>query len=171
MANQWIYPTTMYGQLSDVYGTAVTAYANTNGFPPGSGMVLGTRGLLYDFTETALVNVGTGGAAQFSAVTYTIGNSNMFAAVVTTTTANTIPIVGVLDRSGSTALVANNIAWMTTRGLATSLVAASQTAPKFLVSSTTAGSLIAATAGTSIQSNILQLNTTTTAGSYPVQIL
>lgn len=170
MASSWIFPTSLYGQLSDVYGTAVTAYANTNGFPGGSGLILGTRGLLFDFTETTMCSAG-GAVAQYAAVTYTIGNSNAYTGLVTTTTANTIPIVALNDRAGATALASNNYAWMTTRGLGTSLVAASTTAPKFLVSNTVAGQLVAATAGTSLQANILLLNTTTTAGSYPVQIL
>lgn len=170
MAASWIFPTSCYGQLSDVYGIAVTAYINSNGFPVGSGLVLGQRGILFDFTETTLCNAG-GAVAQYAAVTYTIGKSNMYADVVTTTTVNTVPIVAINDRAGSTPLALNNIAWMTTRGLASSLVLTTLTAPLFLVSSATAGTLGGATAGTSLQSNILLLNTTTSTTNWPVQIL
>lgn len=174
MASAWIFPTSIYGQLSDVYGTAVTQYntaPNLSGFPSGAGLILGQRGILFDFTETTMCSVGVGGAIQFAALTYTVGGSNAYTALIQTTTANIIPIVAVNDRAGSTALVANNYAWMTTRGLTLPLVAASQTAPKTLCSSTTTGQLVAVTAGTSTQFNIFQLNTTTTAGSTPCQIV
>jgi hypothetical protein len=173
MATGFIFPTSVYGQISDVYGTAVTQYntsPNTTGFPPGCGLILGQRGILFDFTECVMA-AANGTIAQYSAVTYTIANSNVYGGMVTTTTVNTIPIVAVSDRAGSTSLAANDYAWMTTRGLATSLVLTTITAPKFLVSSGTAGTLTAATAGTSIQANILLLNTTTSTTSWPVQIL
>jgi hypothetical protein len=170
MASAWIFPTSVYGQLSDVYGTAVTAYANTNGFPPGAGLLLGQRGLLFDFTETMLGSAG-GTIAQYSAVTYNIGNSNVYSSLVTTTTVNTIPIVAVSDRAGATSLAANNYAWFTTRGLASSLVLTTITAPKALCSSATVGTLTGVTAGTSTQFNIFLLNTTTSTTNWPVQIV
>lgn len=170
MASGMIFPTSVYGTISDVYGIAVTAYANSNGFPVNSGLILGQRGVLFDFTELTLCNAG-GTVAQYSAVTYNIGHSNMYASVVTTATVNTVPIVAISDRAGSTALATNNIAWMTTRGLASSLVLTTITAPAYLVSSGTAGTLTAATPGTSSQSNIFLLNTTTSTTNWPVQIV
>jgi hypothetical protein len=174
MASAWIFPTSIYGQLSDVYGTAITQYntaPNTTGFPPGAGLILGQRGLLFDFTETTLCSIGSGGCAQFSALTYTIALGNAFSSLVTTTTVNTIPIVAIADRSGATALVQNNYAWCTTRGLASSLVLTGKTAPAFLVSSGTAGTLTGATPGTSSQANIFLLSTTTSTTNWPVQIV
>jgi hypothetical protein len=169
-AVQWIFPTSIYGGLSDVYGTAVTQYANNpGGFPLGSGLLLGQGGLLFDFSVTRLLNA-SGTVAQYAAVTYVIGNSNDYT-VATTTTANTIPIIATNDRAGSTSLATNNTAWMTTKGIGTTNCAGSVTAPKMLCSSATAGQLQAVTAGTSVQFNIALLNTTTSAGAYPVSIL
>jgi hypothetical protein len=167
MASAWIFPTTLYGQPSDVYGTNVTQYANTNGFPGGSGLILGNFGLLFDFTALRLFKANAGIAAN-QACTYVIGNSNDYT-VVATSAANTQPVVSTNDRAGATALVANNIAWMTCYGLGTTLVAASITAPAGLTSSATAGQLAAYVAGTSTFNNVLLLNTTTAAGAYPVK--
>lgn len=164
---QGIFPTSVYGQISDTYGTAVTQYANTNGFPGGSGLILGQGWLLYDFTIVNLLK-SSGAVAANAAVTYVIGNGNIDT-VATTTTANTVPIIAVNDRGGALS-GSNYINWMTVRGLASALVAGSLTAPQFLVSSTSAGQLGAATAGTSLQANIYLLNTTTSAGAYPVWI-
>lgn len=166
---QVIFPTSIYGRIGDVYGTAVTAYANTQGFPGGAGLVLGQFGVLFDGTEVRLLNA-TAGIAQFNAVTYVIANSSDYQAV--NTTAVNQPVVGFNDRAGSTALVANNIAWMTTRGVGTVNAAATITAPAALVSSVTAGQLGSGTVGTSIYEGFVQLlNTTTTAGSYPAKII
>lgn len=173
MASQWIFPTSMYGLLSDVYGTAVTqynTYPNTTGFPAGSGLTLGQFGLLFDGSMTRMFKASAG-IAQNLAVTYVIGNSNDYT-VQTTTTANTIPIIASSDRAGSTALVANNYAWMTCYGIANTTILSAYTAPVYLVSSATAGNLQSATAGTSIGANVLLLNTSTGAnGVFPVKFL
>jgi hypothetical protein len=169
MASFTIFPTSLYGQASDVYGTAVTAYANTNGFPGGSGLVLGQFGVLFDGTELRLFKANAG-IAQYNAVKFVIGNSNDYT-VINTATVNVDAVAAVNDRAGSTALVANNIAWMTSRGIGTANVAASITAPVPLASSATAGQLGAFTAGTSLYPLVQLLNTTTTAGSYPVKII
>jgi hypothetical protein len=167
MASFGIFPVTVYGQASDVYGTAVTAYASTNGVPPGSGLILGQFVQLFDSTVCRLLKANAG-INQYNAIQIVSQLSNDYTVQQLPATANTLFCAGANDRAGSTALVANNYAWMTTYGIATCNVVASQTAPAFLVSSGTAGSLQAATAGTSLQSNILLLNTSTTAGPYPV---
>lgn len=161
----FIFPTSIYGRTGDVYGTNITQYANSQGFPPGSGLVLGQFGVLFDGTVCRLLTASAG-IVQFAAVTVVIGNSN--ANTVVTTSAAEQPVIAVNDRAGSTALVANNIAWMTTYGLGTALIAASQTANKAMVSTTTAGTLSASTAGTDIFNNVILLNTSTTLGGYPV---
>lgn len=163
-----IFPTSVYGQIGDVYGTAVTAYANTQGFPSGAGLILGQYGQLFDGTTVRLLNANAG-IAQYNAVKYIIAQSNDYT-VVNTATVDADCVAAVNDRAGATALVQNNIAWMTARGIAQCNVAASLTAPARLASSNVAGRLGAFTAGTSLTNDIWSLNTTTTAGAYPVKL-
>jgi hypothetical protein len=170
-AVQWIFPTSIYGSLGDVYGTAVTqynTYPNTTGFPAGSGLILGMFGILFDGTVTRMLAANVT-IAQYSACTYVVGNSNDYT-VALTTTANTVPITAFADRSGTTSLVQNNYAWMTTWGIGTAKCAGSLTAPLVLCGNGTSGQLAGVTAGTSTQFNLFLLNTTTTAGGYPVKI-
>lgn len=167
---QMIFPTSIYGRMGDVYGTAVTAYANTNGVPGGSGLVLGQFGVLFDGTELRLL-AASAGIAQYNAVKFVAGNSNDYT-VANVASANTDLVAAVNDRAGSTALVANNYAWMTTRGIGTGSVSgAGFTAPVTLSPNGTAGQLGAFTAGTSVLPNVQLLNTSTTAGGYPVKLI
>jgi hypothetical protein len=166
---QIIFPTCGMGQLSDIYGTGVNA-SYTTGFPASSGLTLGQGGLLFDMTVVSLLKVVTGTANQFAAVTPVIGNSNFYNVQATNTaTAANQPVTGIYDRGGTTVLNAStniNIGWMTTAGLGTVLVNASVTGGQALVPTTTAGQL-QAFAG-NVFTNVILLNTTTTAGGYPV---
>lgn len=165
MVMGFIFPTSVYGQISDTYGTNITAYANYQGFPPNSGLVLGQFGVLFDGTVCKLLKA-SGAIAQYAAVTPVTGNSN--ALTVAATTATEQAVIAVNDRGGSVALATGGINWMTCYGLGTALIAASQTAGKAMVSTATAGTLTANLAGTDIFDNVVLLNTSTTAGGYPV---
>lgn len=167
-----IFPSSIYGLTTDKYGTNITAYntaPNTTGFPLGTGLKLGMFGMLFDGSVVRLLKAG-GTIAANDAVSPKIALSNDYTVEQTPGTANTYPVQGVSDRFGAS-LSANDYAWMTTYGIATCNVAASLTAPLFLVSSAVAGRLAAAAAGTSLQANIVLLNTSTTAGNYPVRII
>ena len=166
-----IFPSHVYGILTDKFGVNITAYntaPNTTGFPSGSGLVLGTFGLLFDGTLVKMLRAA-GNIAANDAVSISIGNSNDYRVIQTPATADVFPVQGVSDRVGA-ALVSGDFAWMTIYGLATANCAAGIVAPQALVSSAVAGRLAAATAGVSIQSNIVLLNTTVAAGNYPVFI-
>lgn len=161
----FIFPTSGYGQTGFVGGTNITAYANSQGFPAGSGLVLGAFGVLFDGSICKLLKANAG-ITQFQAVTPVLQGG-----VITTVTPTTAALqlaMGTNDRAGSTALVANNIAWFTCYGVGTVLVNASTTAGAPLATTTTAGQLGVFTPGTSVFDNVLLLNTTTSAGSYPV---
>lgn len=176
MPFEFIFPMSRFGQLSDVYGTAVSQYANTGGFPQGSGLRLGEFGLLFDGSMCRLLNA-KGVVNQYDAVYVQGGNSNDYN--VLQAGAVNEPVVAVNDRSGSTPLAANNIAWMSSRGIGTANVLAGLSANTVLVSSSTPGYLGAYNSGTanlstgvvsgqSSQQNIYLLNATTAAGAYPV---
>lgn len=179
MATGPIFPVTIHGTLADVYGTPIAAYANNfNGLPLGVGLQLGMFAVMFDMTIVRLLKA-SGGINNFDAVTYQTGNSNDY--TVTQTSALNQFVVGANDRSGATPLVASNVAWMTTKGIANFNVAPSLTAPAQLVSGATPGQLALYTPGTanvstgiitgySIQLNLSLLNTTTSAGAYPVRI-
>lgn len=179
MASGFIFPTTIHGTAADVYGTAVPAYANNpGGFPNGTGLQIGMFGVLFDRTICRLLK-SAGGINNFDAVTFQTNNSNDY--TVQQATLASHYVVGANDRSGSTPLVANNIAWFTTQGLATMNIAPSLTAPMQLASNGTPGQLGQYTPGTantstgvisgySVQTNLSLLNTTTSAGAYPVRI-
>lgn len=162
---QFIFPTGIYGQISDVYGTNVTQYANSGGLPLGSGLVLGQFGVLFDATICRLFKAN-GTIAQYAAVTPVAGNGNDYTA--NTTTSLLAPITAVNDRGGSTSLTAGGIAWMTTFGNGTALVAASTTAVVGLAPSANPGILVAYNAAVNNYNSPLLLNTTTTQGGYPV---
>lgn len=176
MASGLIFPTSVYGVLSEVYGTAVTAYANTpGGFPQGSGLQLGMFGVLFDGTMCRLLK-SMGAVNQYDAVYNQGGNSNDYQ-VLQTTTVNQF-VVGTNDRSGSNALAANNIAWFTTKGNGVVNTLASLTAGTMLVSSVQPGYLAAYTPGVantsngqitlnSTQLNISLENSSTSQGPYP----
>lgn len=168
MASQGIFPTSVYGPLSEVYGNAVTQYANNpNGLPLNVGLQLGMCVLLFDFTICQLLKAASA-ITQYQACTPAVGNSNEYS-VQPTTSASQI-MTATNDRGGSTALVGGstyNVAWMTTEGLGTVNVGASITGGAALQPSGTAGQL-QAWVNTNPQSNLLLLNTTTTAGAYPV---
>lgn len=169
MASGIIFPTSIYGQLSDVYGTNITAYANSGGFPTvATGLVLGMFGVLYDGTRVKLLKVANTVNAN-DCVGVSPGNSNDYNVIQLPATANTVPCVGVSDRAGQQ-LTAGGIAWMTVYGNAQANVAAGLTAPSNLCSSGVAGRLGAFTAGTSVQSNLVLLNNTSAAGTYPIAI-
>lgn len=177
MASGFIFPVSVYGQVSDVFGTNITAYANTLGFPGGSGLQLGMFGVLFDRTICRLIKAG-GGINPNDAMYNQIGNSNDYTLLQTTALGQ--KVLAINDRAGSTPLVSGNIAWATEQGIATANVLGSLTAgAQTLVSSATAGFLGPYTMGTvsganvigqSVQTNIDLLNTTTTQGTYPVRI-
>ncbi len=179
MASGFIYPTTVYGQISEVYGSAVPAYANTpGGFPQGSGLQLGMFGVLFDGTMCRLLK-SMGVINPFDAVTIQTGNSNDYQ--VLQAYAIQQYIIGANDRSGSTPLEANNIAWFTTRGNVFMNVLGSLAGGSPVVSNTQPGyagpyspGITNLTNGTitlnSIQTNIILENPTTVQGAYPVRI-
>ena len=179
MASSFIFPTSIYGAISEVYGSAVPAYANTlGGFPQGSGLQLGSFGVLFDGTMCRLLK-SMGVINPFDAVTIQTGNSNDYQ--VLQATALQHYIIGANDRSGSTPLAANNIAWFTTRGNAIINCLGSLSGNTPVVSNGQAGYLGpyspgVANLGTgvittySIQTNLLLENNTTSQGTYPVRI-
>jgi len=174
--NQGIFPTTVYGQISDSYG--LPTYTTSNGFPAAStGLVLGQGWLLFDFTVVQLIKSASAIAANAACMPQA-GNSNIYTCLpaIATTTAGQAPVVAFNDRGGALSAV-GGINWMTTSGLGTSLVAASlpasssTTGTPLVSSTTTAGQLVAsAGAGASYYNNVLLLNASTVAGSYPVQL-
>lgn len=177
MVQGFIFPTTVYGTVSEVYGTAVPAYASTGGYPYSSGLITGMFGVLFDLTVCRLLRA-VGGINNFDAVTYQPNNSNDYS--VQQASAASQFVMAANDRSGSTPLVANNIAWMTVKGIATVNLAPSLTAPVQLAANGTPGQLGAYTPGTantstgvisgqSVQTNLSLLNSTTSAGAYPVR--
>ena len=169
MAREIIIPVARYGKLDEKYGINITqynTYPNTTGFPAGAGLELGQFGLLFDGTEVRLLKAA-GTIANKDAVTIEIGNSNDYNVIITPTTVDT-PVHAANDRLGA-ALVSDDVVWMTTRGIASVNCAASITAPQFLTNSTAVtGRLMTSVAGTHRQDNLHLLNTTTTAGAYPV---
>jgi hypothetical protein len=174
--NQGIFPTSVYGQISDTYG--LPTYTTSTGFPQNAtGLVLGQGWLLFDFTVVNLLK-SSGAIAANAACTFQAGNSNFYTvlAALSTTTAGQVPVVAINDRGGALT-VTGGINWMTTSGLATALVAASlpassaTTGTPLVSSAITAGQLVAsAGAGSSYYNNVVLLNATTTAGAYPVQL-
>jgi hypothetical protein len=167
---QIIFPTSGMGQLSDIYGTGV-APTYITGFPAASGLALGQGGLLFDMTAVNLMKCGSGTAAQYSAMTLLLGFSNFYNLQATnSTSAANQPVIAAYDRGGTIVLSAStqiNIAWMTTAGLSTILVNSGVTGNQALTPTTTSGQL-QAVSGSNIFSNVILLNTTTTAGGYPV---
>lgn len=171
MANGIIFPTHVYGQLSDKYGLNITAYntsPNTSGFPAGSGLQLGQFGELFDGTVVRMVKA-TNSIAQNDAVTLSPGNGNNYTVKDLPGVVNTGFITGVNDRVGG-ALIANDFAWMTVYGNGTGNVAGSTAAGSSLTSSATAGQMQAATIGTSANTNVFLPNASTTAGAYAICI-
>jgi len=179
MASGFIFPTSVYGAVSEVYGSAVPAYANTpGGFPQGSGLQLGMFGVLFDGTICRLLK-SMGAVNPYDAVTAQSGNGNDYQ--VLQTNAPQQYVIGANDRSGSTPLVLNNIAWFTTRGNATINVLGSLSAGTLLASSVNPGILGAYSPGAanlqtgvitseSFQSNLILENLTSSIGAYPVRM-
>src|ERR1700676_5482551 len=165
MAAGMIFPTSVYGQLSDVYGTNVTQYsANANGLPLNVGLQLGMFGVLFDHTICRLMKAA-GTIAQYNAVTFSPGNSNDYTVVATSATGQAV--VGTNDRSGSTSLVGGstyNVAWFTAYGNGTTLVAASVTGGTNLQTYGTTGQL-QAWFNANPANNLGLKNTTTTPGA------
>lgn len=175
--NQGIFPTSVYGQIADSYG--LPSYTATTGFPgpAGSGLVQGQGWLLFDFTIVNLLKA-SGAIAANAACTFQSGNSNFYTvgSAISTTNIGQVPVIAINDRGGAIT-VAGAYQWMTTKGLATALVAASQTASSattgapVAASLVTTGQLTSVAQGVGYQFNIQLLNTTTTAGAYPVFIV
>lgn len=177
MPFEFIFPMSRYGQLSDVYGSAVPQYANTpGGFPQGAGLRLGEFGILFDGTFCQLLKA-LSGVNPFDGVYVQPNNGNPYQ-VLQTTAPNQF-VVGANDRSGNNPLVANNIAWFTTHGLATVNTQSSLNAGTMLVSSNQPGFLGPYTPGVtnlsngtinnnSTQLSINLLNTAANQGPYPV---
>jgi hypothetical protein len=174
--NQGIFPTSVYGQLADTYG--LPTYTATVGFPGpnGSGLVQGQGWLLFDFTMVNLLKAAASIAAN-AACMYQSGNSNFYtvipAVTAGTNAVGTAPVTAVNDRGGALTTI-GGYNWMTTYGLATALVAANQTATSAptgvpIGASSTSGVLTSVgAAGTAYYNNVFLINTTTTAGAYPV---
>jgi hypothetical protein len=175
--NQGIFPTTIHGQITDSYGLPTyTSSANPFSSNTSTGLIIGQGWLLFDFTIVSLLK-SSGAIAANAACNFQAGNSNTYTvqSALATTNPGQVPVVALNDRGGAIT-VSGAIQWMTTSGLGTALCAAnlpasSNTNGTPLVSSTTVtGQLQAGTAGTAFYNNILLLNTTTVAGSYPVFI-
>jgi hypothetical protein len=174
--NQGIFPTSVYGQLSDSYG--LPTYTTNNGFPPTStGLVLGQGWLLFDFSVVQLIKAAAAIAANAACMPQA-GNGNIYTCLpaLATTTAGQAPVIAFNDRGGALTTI-GGINWMTTSGLATSLVSASLPASSAttgtpLVSSTTVAGQLTASAGpsNSYYNNVMLLNASTVAGAYPIQI-
>lgn len=174
--NQGIFPSSVYGQLSDSYG--LPTYTSTVGFPgpTGSGLVQGQGWLLFDFTMVNLLKAAASIAAN-AACMFQAGNSNFYTVVNAVTAGSnavgTAPVTAINDRGGALTTI-GGYNWMTTYGLATALVAASQQASSNstgvpIGASSTAGVLTSVgAAGTPYYNNVMLLNTTTTQGAYPV---
>lgn len=170
--NQGIFPTSVYGQISDTYG--LPAYTTSTGFPSGSGLVLGQGWLLFDFTIVQLMKC-VGAIAANAACNYQAGNGNVYnvqtAMIASGGAIGSVPVTAINDRGGALTSV-GGINWMTTTGLASVLVAASQTASTNtngapLGASAVAGQLTAVSGGATFN-NVLLLNNTSAAGVYPV---
>ena len=171
--NQGIFPTSVYGQLSDTYG--LPTYTANSGFPAGAGLILGQGWLLFDFTIVQLVKC-IGAIAANAACNYQAGNSNEYnvqSAVTLGGGANgTVPITAINDRGGAITVV-GGINWMTVQGLASALCSASLTASTNtggapLGASATTGVLTSVAVGSALFNNVLLLNNTAAAGAYPV---
>jgi hypothetical protein len=162
-----IFPTHVYGTLSDKYGTNITAYndatkGNTTGFPPGSGLQLGQFGILFDGSQVKMCKAnGTINASDFVSPAAV---ANDYTVVQTPATINTQFLLGVNDRVGAQ-LVANDFAWMSIYGLTTANVAAGVAAGSMLTSSAVAGRAMAGAAGVSLQGNVICPVATTVAGA------
>lgn len=175
--NQGIFPTSVYGQLSDSYG--LPSYTATTGFPGpnGSGLVLGQGWLLFDFTVVNLLKAAASIAAN-AACNPVAGTGNFYtvqSAVIAGGANNgTAPITAINDRGGALSTV-GAINWMTMQGLASALCAGSLTASSNtngapLGASAVTGQLTSLTAGSYLYNNVILLSNTTTAGAYPVLI-
>jgi hypothetical protein len=174
--NQGIFPTSVYGQLSDSYG--LPTYTATVGFPgpPGTGLVQGQGWLLFDFTMVNLLKAAASIAANAACMVQS-GSSNFYTVINAVTSGSnavgTAPVTAINDRGGALTTI-GGYNWMTTYGLGTVLVAASQTSTFASTgvpvgASSTAGVLTSVgAAGTAYYNNVLLINTTTTAGAYPV---
>ena len=175
-SNQGIFPTSIYGQISDSYG--LPTYTNSSiPYPSGSGLVTGQGWLLFDFTIVNLLKC-FGAVAANAACNFVAGNSNFYTvqAAISTTNVGQAPVTAINDRGG-TLSVSGGINWMTTAGLATALCSASLTASTAttgtpVVSSTTVAGQLTASGGPSVSyyTNVLLLNNTSSAGAYPVLI-
>ena len=176
--NNGIFPTTIHGQITDSYGlptytNALNPFSNSN---ISTGLQLGQGWLLFDFTVVSLLK-SSGVIAANAAVTFQAGNSNPYTvgSALSTTNVGQVPVIGLNDRGGAIT-GAGAIQWMTTSGLGTALVAASQNASSLGTgtplgaSTTVSGQLTGTTAATAFYNNVLLLNSSTAAGSYPVLI-
>lgn len=115
---------------------------------------------VYMFVQADASSLPINGACYLSTVTGAYPLTTAFK-VTPTSTANTQPIIGINDNSG-VIVTTGQYCWLTIYGRCTPLVAAAVATNTFVVSSATSGQLQAATAGTSIQANIL---TTTASGA------
>lgn len=174
--NQGIFPTSVYGQLSDSYGeptytNALNPFSNNT----STGLILGQGWLLFDFTIVNLLQSASSSIPANAACTFQAGNSNFYYVIVgqSVTNPGTMPIMAINDRGGALSAV-GGINWMTTRGLASALVAASQTASSntggmnMAISAAAPGYLTASTPGVSVFANAWLLNNTSAAGVYPI---
>jgi hypothetical protein len=170
--NQGIFPTSVYGQLSDSYG--LPGYTATVGFPgpTGSGLVLGQGWLLFDFTIVNLLKC-VGAIAANAACNPVGGLTYVVQSAISTGFVGQVPVTAINDRGGALT-VSGGINWMTTSGAATALCSASlpaSTAPTgtpLAVSNIVSGQLTAAAAGVAFYSNVILLGATSAAGAYPV---
>jgi len=150
-------PTTQWGNTGVISGTTADIYSTLPGptsSTPGSadGPVLGNYQILADGSAIQFLKF-TATTTQYKACQ--VGAAWQNAYDVTPTTAANQACIAVNDLAGSTTITANYYTWGKVKGLAFPLVAASVAAGAVVAPSATSGTLYAATAGTDLQSNIV----------------
>lgn len=167
------FPTTLWGNLYDIYTTVPGPTASS----PGSsdGPVLGNAASLADGSVVQFMKFVTATSTAANAALIISGNANLYQ--VTASTAANQQVIAVNDVSGGSAsnnntvssggiVTVNYCAWVKRKGIAFPLAKANAGATVMLVSGTTAGILAAAIAGTDIQGNIV--NSVVVGGSDAV---
>lgn len=166
-------PTTLWGNSYDIY-TTVPGPTSTS--PNSSdGPVLGNAARLADGSQIQFMQFVTATTTAANLALILSGTPTLYK--VTASTAANQLVVAVNDLAGGSAtnvhsatsgaaVLVNYCAWVTRKGLAFPLVKANCAADKILISTTTAGALGPAIAGTDIQGNIV--NTVVVGGADAV---
>lgn len=170
LATKPIFPTTGAYQLSTQYfdsGCTSQALLVSRQLVP-AGLTLGQIRMLFDGSMVQLLMANAAISAN-QALTAVAGTP--YTVVKTAASANQ-PVVAVNDRSGSTAQAQYYGFWGTVKGIASPNLAGSLTAPLMLANDPgTAGQLYAAIAGTTIQGNLVLIDTTTGAAAGFIKML